>query len=311
MRCSTTDGFHGRSNSTRRRQNSKLRPSPPALGRDQQARTIGLAEPRHLGVAPRGRQLLVEDAGRELRAVAERRAQHLQRLAVRDEHERLLAGVAPAPAPAPAASRARGSAASIASACCRSAASRPGRAPRASAAPDASARRMRSIFCRRATALRRRRACARIASTASRSCQPRASSSAIGMPTRGGSPPMSARRVELVHGGSGVPRARRCLEARLLGKLLRTQQLQQPEEPVRIVFERRRAQEQHVAAEAGDRRDRAPARARRDGPADGAAAAPRPRRADRCPRAPPGRSAAGARSASRARSRRGDARRTD
>ena len=29
MRCSTTDGFHGRSNNTSRRQNSKLRPSPP------------------------------------------------------------------------------------------------------------------------------------------------------------------------------------------------------------------------------------------------------------------------------------------
>ena len=27
----------------------------------------------------------------------------------------------------------------------------------------------------------------------------------IGMPTRGGKPPMSARRVALVHGGSGVP----------------------------------------------------------------------------------------------------------
>ena len=89
-------GFHGRSNSTSRRQNSKLRPSPPALGGDEQARTFGLAEPRDLGVAPRGGQLLVEDAGRELRAVAERRAQHLQRLAVRHEDERLL--VRPPPA---------------------------------------------------------------------------------------------------------------------------------------------------------------------------------------------------------------------
>ena len=79
------------------------------------------------------------------------------------------------------------------------------------------------------------------------------------MPTRGGNPPISARRVELVHGGSGVPLRQACFEGCLLRKFLRPQQLQQPEEAVRIVFERRRAEEQHVAAEAGDRRDGAPA----------------------------------------------------
>jgi hypothetical protein len=47
-----------------------------------------------------------------------------------------------------------------------------------------------------------------IASTAVRAVLAEAIS-ATGMPTRGGRPPMSARRVELVHGGSGVPLARR------------------------------------------------------------------------------------------------------
>ena len=79
------------------------------------------------------------------------------------------------------------------------------------------------------------------------------------MPTRGGKPPMSARRVELVHGGSGVPRARRASKLTSSGNSSRTQELQQPEEPVGVVFERRRAQEQDVTAQGRDRRDRAPA----------------------------------------------------
>ncbi len=70
---------------------------------------------------------------------------------------------------------------------------------------------------------------------------------------------MSARRVELVHGGSGVAARQPLLEALVFGKLLGPQQLQQPEEPVRVVFERRRAQQQHVPAQAGDGRDGAPA----------------------------------------------------
>ena len=79
------------------------------------------------------------------------------------------------------------------------------------------------------------------------------------MPTRGGKPPMSARRVELVHGGRGVAEREARLEAHVLGKLLRTEQLEQAEEPVGVVLERRRAQEQDVTAEARDRRDRPPA----------------------------------------------------
>ena len=77
------------------------------------------------------------------------------------------------------------------------------------------------------------------------------------------------------------------LDVHALGKLLRPQQLQQPEEPVRIVFERRRAEQQHVPPERGDRRDGAIAPARRDARADAAAAAPRRRRAGRCRPPPP------------------------
>ena len=68
---------------------------------------------------------------------------------------------------------------------------------------------------------------------------------------------MSTRRVELVHGGSGTPTPSRASTSSVLGKFLRPQQLQQPEESMRIVFERRRAEQQDVPAERGDRRNRA------------------------------------------------------
>src|SRR5258708_35403786 len=42
------------------------------------------------------------------------------------------------------------------------------------------------------------------------------------------------------------------LEVLLVRELLRTQELQQSEEPVHVVLERRRGQEEHVAAEARD-----------------------------------------------------------
>ena len=69
---------------------------------------------------------------------------------------------------------------------------------------------------------------------------------------------MSTRRVELVQGGSGVARGETGFESSLLGKLLRSQELKQAEEPVRVVFERGRAQEQHVPVRGGDRRHRSP-----------------------------------------------------
>ena len=56
-----------------------------------------------------------------------------------------------------------------------------------------------------------------------------------------------------------MPRDEARLETHVLRKVLRTEQLQQPEESVGIVLERRGAQEQDVAAEGRDRRDRTPA----------------------------------------------------
>src|SRR5436190_23824291 len=50
------------------------------------------------------------------------------------------------------------------------------------------------------------------------------------------------------------------LKALLVRKLLRPQQLQQPEKSVRIILERRRAEEKDVTAERGNRRNRPPAR---------------------------------------------------
>ncbi len=66
-----------------------------ALGRDEEARPAGQPELGHLDVAPRRGQLLVEHPGRDLGAAAELGADPLQRLAVGDEDERLLPGLAP------------------------------------------------------------------------------------------------------------------------------------------------------------------------------------------------------------------------
>jgi hypothetical protein len=77
----------------------EVTPFAAGFGRDEQARAIGFAEARHLGVPTHRGELLVEHAGGELRPMAEHRAQHLQRLAMRDEDERLLAGGTPARRP--------------------------------------------------------------------------------------------------------------------------------------------------------------------------------------------------------------------
>jgi hypothetical protein len=63
--------------------------------------------------------------------------------------------------------------------------------------------------------------------------------------------------------GAGAGRQRRAsaqtrLEADVLGELVGPQQLQQPKEAVGVVFERRRAEQQHVPAERGDRGHGAP-----------------------------------------------------
>ena len=183
-------------------------PSPPRLGGHEQARAAGLAEPRHLDVAARRRQLLVKDAGGELGAMAERGPQHLQRLAVRDEHQRLLARVAPPrrlrqqpldarvrrrPWPAPAARSARFVGAEHGR-------QRGARRERAADAVD--------LLLARHGVRRRRRRARRLRPPREGASAP-GSSIVTGTPTRGGSPPMSTRRVELVHGGSGVPDASR------------------------------------------------------------------------------------------------------
>ncbi len=187
----------------------EVAPFAAGLGRDEEARPLVGAEPGDLGVAPRRRQLLVEDAARELRARAERVAQHLERLAMGDEHERLLVRPPPALRLRSAATARRGSARSIASACWRSSASS-GPSTAFSAAPEASARRMRSSARRLRNGIALRSSRVRGAGPRSARGAPTPAggrSTAIG--TRGGRPPMSTRRVELVHGGSGTPDASR------------------------------------------------------------------------------------------------------
>ena len=182
----------------------EVAPLAARFGRHEDARPIVGAEPRDLGVAPRRRQLLVEDAAGELRARAERVAQHLERLAMGRRTPASSRSPAASAAPASAATARRGSVRSIASACCRSSVSS-GPSTAFSAAPDASARRMRSSARRRATgSWRHRRATSHDRHRRARGRRRRGGrSTAIG--ARGGSPPISTRRVELVHGGSGTP----------------------------------------------------------------------------------------------------------
>ena len=231
------------------------------FGRDEQARPVGGAEPRDLGVAPRRRELLVEDAAGELRPRAERRRAASR--ASRDGRRRPASSRAPRRqrarlrrAARPGADRSR----SIASGLLPQLRSRPARAPPSAPRPEASARRMRSMRPPSrhrivGARLRRRSACLDCAVA---SVPP---PDAIGRqidrrPARGAAGRRCpTRRVELVHGGSGTPRREPRLDVRALGKLVRPQQLQQPEEAVRIVFERRRAEQQDVPAERRDRRD--------------------------------------------------------
>ena len=265
-RCSTTSGLHGRSNSTRRRQNSKLRPSPP---HSVETSRLGPSGSRNCATSMSRRadgELLVEDARRELRAPAERcraAARASRRWATK------TSVFSPGGAPArrlrrqPVEARVGGVGA------VRRGAGAPRRGALSSgrsAAPEASARRMRSAFCRRPSACGA--GVPRTASTSSsRRPQPSAAASAsaassavIGTPTRGGSPPMSMRRVELVQAGSGSWRASRCSKLSALGEVGGAQQLQQAEEPVDVVVERNRGEQQQVPARAPRA---APRRARR------------------------------------------------
>ena len=259
MRCSTSDGFHGRSNSTRRRQNSKLRPSPPHSVDTSRLGPSG-SRNRATSVSRRaGGQLLVEDAGRQLRPVAERRAQHLQRLAVRHEDERLLPRVRQRGACASSQSR-RGSLGVHRLGLLAQRASRRVRARRrAPLLTPARGGRDRSSAAAR-HACRRRRASRRV-----RSRPRRAAASLAGLSSAIGNAHPRRQAADVgAAGGAGARRQRRRagearLETHVLGKLLRTEQLEQAEEPVGVVFERGRAQEQDVTTQARDRRDRPPA----------------------------------------------------
>ncbi len=70
---------------------------------------------------------------------------------------------------------------------------------------------------------------------------------------------MSARRVELVQGGSGSGRARRVSKLSL-GEVGRAQELEQAKIAVHVVVERDRGEQQQVPSEPRDRRDRPPRR---------------------------------------------------
>ncbi len=213
MRCSTTSGLQGRSNSTRRRQNSKLRPSPP---HSVETRRLGPPARRNWATSMSRR---AEDSPSWKTPVAS----WARRLSSVRSHSSVSRWATKTRVFSPAslhagASRAsharRGSAASARSASRpRDASCPPRRACRA--APEASARRTRSAFWRRPSAWGA--GAARTASTrASRSRQP--SGLSTGRPTRGGRPPMSARRVALVQGGRGSLRASRASNVSSSGK---------------------------------------------------------------------------------------------
>ena len=178
-----------------------------ALGRDQQAGAVDLAEARDFGVAPCRRQLLVKHAGGELRALA--RAPRAPSPASRDARRRPASSPSPRATSAPA-SRShsmRGSARvhrlGLRPQRVRLGQARRERRSRRERAPDA------VDLVARAPLRWRRRSVARRSRPRPAVALSRSSSRSTGMPTRGGNPPMSARRVELVQGGSGVPVARR------------------------------------------------------------------------------------------------------
>ena len=259
MRCSATSGLHGRSKRTRRRQNSKLRPSPP---HSVETRRLGPSGSRNWATSMSRRaedssswKTPVATWARRLSSVA----QPLERLAVGDEDERLLARP-PASAGRCRASQARrGSAASARSARRASAASsRPRRAW--SAAPEASARRTRSAFCRRPRAWGA--GARRTASTSASRSRPAALALDGDADARRQAADVHAPRRARAGRERLRPREAR-LERLVLGEVGGPQQLEQAEEAVHVVVERDRGEEEQVPAEGGDRRDRAPGRAAR------------------------------------------------
>ncbi len=196
----------------------------------------------------------------ELGALAERRAQHLERLAVRDEHERLLRAPRASAVPAPAATRAADPSASIAC----------GLRPRSCAFVGPEHGRERGA--------RRERAADAVPLLAPGDGPRRPAASHRGSTARAAGHRRSRRPTSIGHAdraaaGRRCPRdasswctaaaacpTRAAPRSSIFRKLLGAQQLQQPEEAVRVVFERRGAEQQHVTAQRGNRRDRAPRR---------------------------------------------------
>ena len=231
----------------------KVAPFAAGFGRHEDAWPLVGAEQRHLGVTPRRRQLLVEDPARELRPRAERLAQHLERLAMGHEHERLL--VRPPPAlrlgqqPLEA---------------------RIGVIHRLRLLPQLDLVRPQHRLQRRAGGQRPSHAIERAPSGNGIERIVRVREAGRGSARREGgrrkidrhrrprrqAPDIhSARRAGARRERDAGREPRRDIHA--LGKLLRPQQLQQPEEPMRVVFERRRAEEQDVPPERGHGSNRA------------------------------------------------------
>ena len=235
----------------------EVAPFAARFGRDEQARPVLGPEPCHLGVATRRRERFVEDAGGELRPRAQRLAQHLERLAMGDEDQRLLIRPTPARGLRHQPVEARigaihgvrvltqlGLVRTEHGLQRRTGRQRP---------PDAidgatrghgigaGAARGHQGFLERAAGAQRVDAAFR--RELDRDRHARRQPADVHATRRAG-----ARRQR--HAGR-QPR----LDVQRLGKFVRPQQLQQAEEPVRVVLERRRAEQQHVTAERGDRRD--------------------------------------------------------
>ena len=227
-----------------------------AFGGHQQAGAIDLTKARHFGVTTRRGELFMKHARGQVRAIAERRAKHLQRLAMRHEDEGLFLGGSP-------------------ERCVRDQPLdagiggvhrldlRPQRVVGSEHGAERRARRERPThaidFLARHDGIRRGRASHRLLDRAAqlrtlgiekldRNAHSRGQATDVGPASRAGA------------GGKGCALREAGFEAGVLRKLPRTQQLQQPEEPMRIVFERRGAQQQHVAAQGRNGRDGAPGR---------------------------------------------------
>ena len=283
-------------------QNSKLRPSPPHSVETSIEGRPAEAELGHLDVPLSGRQVLVEHADAQLglpaHLVADRSpaSRDGRRRPGSSRPGRASSGACRASQrdPRVGASHARGPA--------RAGPSRPGRA-----APPARRRRPARAGSGGPSRGGRRRA-ARAA--------PRTTDSSRGI----GPPVLVIRQVHRKRlarrqaadvgspGGAGAGRQRvaairgalsNCV---LVRELLGSQQLQQPEEAVGVVLQRRGREQQRVAAQRGDRARRRGRPGRRGAPAAGAGGAPRRRSAGRSRPRPPARSAGGFRAASPARS---------